>query len=97
MQFSLRKDIFDHRDTFCFYFFNNGDIFFIINIYSDDYQSALKYLKDTEANICNVLVMTGDFNIRNSIWDPSYPFYSVHSDNLFDIADSFDLKLSCPI
>ena len=39
----------------------------MINIYSDDYQSALKYLKNTEANLYNVLVMARDLNIRD--WD----------------------------
>ena len=38
----------------------------MINIYSDTVQIALKYLKDTKANICNVLVMASNFNIRNS-------------------------------
>jgi len=28
---------------------------------------ALKYLKNTEVNIDNILVMTGDFNIRDSL------------------------------
>ena len=40
--------------------------------------------------------MTGDFNIRDSLWDPSFPFYSSISDNLIMIADSFDLSLSMP-
>ena len=40
--------------------------------------------------------MTGDFNIRNSLWDPSFPFHSSISDNLLMIADSFDLALSSP-
>jgi len=38
----------------------------MINIYYDASQSALKYLKDTEVNIWNILVMTKDFNIRDS-------------------------------
>jgi len=97
MRFSLRKDIFNHKDICCFFFVNNSDIFLMINVYSDNHQSALKYLKDTEANIHNVLVITRDFNIRNSIWDPSYTFHSVYSDNLFDIVNLFDFKLSCPI
>ena len=58
---------------------------------------ALKYLKDSEVNILNILVMTGDFNIRDSLWDPNYLFYSSHSNLLFDIADSFNLGLSEPI
>jgi len=49
---------------------------------------------DTEANLSNILVMAGNFNIRNSNWDPSYSFYSSHSDSLLEIADSFNLKLS---
>ena len=38
-----------------------------MNIYSDSSYIALKYLKDIEVNIDNVLVITGDFNIRDSL------------------------------
>ena len=97
LYFSLCKDIFNHKDICCFSFFNNGDIFFIINIYLDDNQSALKYLKDTEAKITNFLIITGDFNIRDSNWDDSYPFYLVHSNILLEIVDSFNLSLSLSV
>jgi len=58
---------------------------------------ALKYLKDTEVNINNVLLMMGDFNIRDNLWDPSFPFHSSISDDLIMVADSFDLSLLAPI
>ena len=38
-----------------------------MNIYSDSFHSASKYLKDTEASIWNLLIMTGNFNIWNSL------------------------------
>jgi len=38
-----------------------------MNIYSDAFHSALKYLKNTEVNINNLILMTGDFNIRDSL------------------------------
>ena len=38
--------------------------------------------------------MTGDFNIRDNLWDPDYPHHSTHSNLLFDISDSFNLGLS---
>ena len=41
--------------------------------------------------------MTGDFNIRDCRWNPYYPFHSIHSDSLFDIADFFSLDISNPI
>jgi len=66
IHFSLWKDIFNYKDIYCFLFFNNGFIFFMINVYSDNNQSALKYLKDTEANIWNILIIAGDFNIKDS-------------------------------
>ena len=66
----------------------------MINIYFDNPHSALKYFKNTEANLYNVLVMAGDFNIEDSDWNSSYLFYSIHSNTLFDIANSFSLKLS---
>jgi len=41
--------------------------------------------------------MTGDFNIRDCFWDPSFLFHSSFRNILFDIMDSFHLKLSKPI
>jgi len=60
-------------------------------VYSDSFQLALKYLKNTEVNMNNVLIMTGDFNIRDNFWDPSFLHHSSHRDTLFDIANSFCL------
>ena len=40
--------------------------------------------------------MTGDFNIRDSLWDLTFPFHSSISDDLIIIADFFDLALSLP-
>ena len=96
LRFLFRKDIFDHRDINIISFSNNGHCYYILNIYSDSSHMALKYLKDTEVNINNVLLMTGDFNIRDSLWDPSFPLHSFISDDLVTIADSFDLSLSFP-
>ena len=92
--FSLHKDIFNHRGIFIVFFSNKNDIFFLINVYSDSSQLALKYFKDTKANISNVLIMTGNFNIRDRLWNPHYLHHSIYSDLLFDIADSFFLGLS---
>ena len=94
--FLFCKDIFDHWDINIFSFSNNDICYYILNIYSDSSHLALKYLKDTEVNVNNVLLMTGDFNIRDNLWDPSFPFHSLISDDLFMIADSFDLALSSP-
>ena len=63
-------------------------------MYSDSSQSALKYFKDTEVNINNVLIITEDFNIRNSFWDPNHLYHSSHRDTLFNITDSFQLEIS---
>ena len=92
--FSLWKDIFNHRDILLVSFFNNNSIFWILNVYSNSLHSALKYLKNTEVNILNLLIMTGYFNIRDNIWDPSFPHHSVISDNLMTITDLFNLELS---
>ena len=68
-----------------------------MNVYSDSSHSMIKYLKNTEINICNLLVMTGDFNIHNSLWDPSFLHCLSISDDLIIIADSFNLNLSVSI
>ena len=64
--FLLHRDILNYRDISLISFFNNSIIFFLINVYSDSSQFTLKYLKNIKANIHNVLVITGDFNIRDS-------------------------------
>ena len=94
--FSLHKDIINHRDILLVSFFNNNNIFWIMNVYSDSSHSALKYLKDTEANICNLLIMTEDFNICDSLWDSSFLHHLSISNDLIIIADSFNLDLLTP-
>jgi len=81
LHFLLCRDIINHRDISLISFLNNNICYYMMNVYSDSSHSALKYLKDTEVNINNVLLMTGDFNIRDSLWDPSFTFYSSISDN----------------
>jgi len=68
-----------------------------INIYSDDQQTVLKYLKDTEVNLNNVLIIIVDFNIRDNNWDSLYSYYLTHADILQEVADSLNLELSMPI
>ena len=67
-----------------------------MNVYSNLSHSALKYLKNTEVNIWNLLIITDDFNIHDSLWDSSYPHHSSISDNLLIIANLFNLDLSFP-
>jgi len=42
----------------------------MINIYSDSNQTALQVLWQNMVNIDNTIILTGDFNIRDSDWDP---------------------------
>ena len=42
LHFLIRKDIFNHHNINLIFFFNQDTIYFIINIYLDDYQNALK-------------------------------------------------------
>ena len=94
LHFSLCKDIFDHRDISCISFFNCSSIYFLINVCSDSSQIALKYLKNTKANMNNILIMIGNFNIRNSFWNPLFLNHLIYSDILTDIADSLNLCIS---
>ena len=65
----------------------------MVNVYSDSLQTTLKYLKDTEANINNVL-MIENFNISNSSWDLLFLYYFIHSSLLINIIDSMNLYIS---
>ena len=39
-----------------------------------------------------MLIITGNFNIRNRDWDLEYSFHLVYSDLLSNITDAFDLS-----
>ena len=91
--FSFRKNIINHRDILLISFFNNNTIFWIMNVYSNSSHTTLKYLKDTEVNLSNLIIIAGKFNIRNSIWNLVFPHHSTFSNNLMIIADSFNLEL----
>ena len=68
LRFSLRRDVVDYRDILLLSFFNRGECHFLMNVYSDDRHSAVKFMLD---QIPNLLYMGGDFNIRDAEWDPS--------------------------
>ena len=65
--FLLHKDVINHKNIILVSFFNNNNVFWLMNIYSNSSHSALKYLKDTEVDICNLIIMTSDFNIWDSL------------------------------
>ena len=90
--FLFRKDIYNYKDINLVPFANSSSIHFILSIYSDNHQLALKYLKDTEVDLNNVIIMSGGFNIRNSDWNPSFPHHLMHADYLLEIADLFNLE-----
>jgi len=46
------------------------------------------------ANINNTIILTGDFNIRDSNWDPNFQHHSSHTEDLITITDSLGLELS---
>ena len=56
----------NYRDINLISFSNNGIICFIINIYSNNQQNTLKYLKNIEINLNNIFIITGDFNIKDN-------------------------------
>ena len=97
LQPKLRKDIIEHRDINITSLTINHKDSFILNVYSDDNQSAINFLRDHETNLSNVLVMAGDFNIHDHDWDPLFPHHSSHVNDLITIANSLNLELSTPI
>ena len=46
LKFSLRRDVVDHHDILLLSFFNRGEYHFLMNVYSDDCHSAVKFMLD---------------------------------------------------
>ena len=58
---------------------------------------VLKYLKNMKVNLNNILIVTGNLNIRDNNWDPTYLHHSIYANTLREVADFFNLELSTPI
>jgi len=66
MRFTLRPNIINHQDINVLVFYSGQHINYIINIYSDDNQNALKFLNQNIINLNDTIVIIGDFNIRDN-------------------------------
>ena len=56
-----------------------------INVHLDNQQDILNYLKNTEVNLNNILIITRNFNIRNNDWDLLYSYYLSYTDILQEV------------
>jgi len=56
----------DHHSILLLSFFNRGVHHFLMNVYLDDWQLAVKFMLDQVINIPNLLYMGGDFDIRDA-------------------------------
>lgn len=90
------RKIINHCDINIIVFHNLQDTNFIINIYSDSNQIALHMLCNNIRDLGKTIVMTGDFNIRDSNWDPNYHHHFIHIEDLITIVNSLGLELSPP-
>jgi len=94
MRFTLRLDILNYWDISILAFHCDQYTNFMINIYSNSNQTAFQFLLQSFINLDNTIIMTGNFNIRNSDWDPLAHHHSIHTDDLLTIAGSLGPKLS---
>jgi len=68
-----------------------------MNVYSDDHQSAVKFMLDQVIDIPNLLYIGGDLNVKNAKWNLSVTSHSIASQALMDLVDSFGLVRSLPV
>ena len=66
----------------------------MINVYSNSNQTALHFLLQNAINLDNTIIITGNFNIRNSDWDSLVYHHFIYTDDLLTIADSLGLEFS---
>ena len=96
LRFALCLDIVNHCNINVLFFYNEQDVNFMINVYSDSNQTTLQFLNQNIVNLNNTIIMTGNFNIRDSDWDPNFHHHSIHTNNFFILADSLGLEFSSP-
>ena len=97
LRFVLRLDIINYWDINVLAFHSDCNTNFIINIYSNSNQTALHFLCQNIISLEGMIIMTGDFNIRDSNWNPNFQHHSTHTEDLLTITSSFGLELSPPL
>jgi len=96
LHFALRRDIVDHRDIQLLLFFNRGQCQFLMNIYLDDLHTAINFLSYKAPNIPHLLYMGGDFDIRDTEWDPFVSSHPTAGQALINLAEFYSLVCLIP-
>ena len=87
----------DYCDILLLSFFNGRKCHFLINVYLNNCQSAVKFMLDQVIDIPNLLYMDGDFNIRDAEWDLSVSVHPATGQALIDLVDSLGLVHLLPV
>jgi len=66
---SMRRDLVDHRDIFVLSLFQGNNTYNLMNVYSDNDNTAILYLRDHVDELPLFQYMGGDFNVHSRVWD----------------------------
>ena len=94
---AIRRDLVDHRDLLLLSLFLEGSITYLLNVYSDEEHTAIRFLADKQDDIPQLDYMGGDFNCHSNVWDGNVPHHRTTAISLLDSAASLGLDLALPL
>ena len=93
---AYRRDIVDHPDIFVLSLTSNDVNYYLMNVYNDDQNSALRHLERIRDELPQFAYMGGDFNCHSREWDPECRLHGTVAISLLETAASMGLGLSEP-
>ena len=92
----MRRDLVDHRDIFVLSLFQGNTTYNLMNVYSDDDNTAILYLRDHVDELPSFHYMGGDFNVHSKVWDSNVTHHRWAAITLLEIAADLDLEWTQP-
>jgi len=92
----MRRDLVDHRDIFVLFLFQGNNTYNLMNVYSDDDNTVILYLRDHVDELPLFQYMGGDFNVHSRVWDSNVTHHRWAAITLLEIAADLDLEWTQP-
>ncbi|KAI0749200.1 Endonuclease/exonuclease/phosphatase, partial [Daedaleopsis nitida] len=89
----LCAHVVDHRDMLLMSLTVDKQVYYYLNVYNDDRSTALSWLQDHAAELPQLDLVAGDFNLHSTAWELDAPHESPRAVDLINLMSGIGLSL----
>jgi len=92
----MRHDLIEYWDIFVLSLFQGNSTYNLMNVYSDDDNTVILYLRDHIDELPLFQYMSSDFNVHSKVWDSNVTHHRWAAITLLEIAADLNLEWTQP-